>query len=74
MPDLIDHDYEAKENFNNQQTSISNNYNDTTISDLSSAFTKSSIRYNYPGYNLFIDNKNVITNDTDDDDKIRIRN
>ena len=69
MPDLIDHDYEAVGAFYNQQISISNNYNEITISDLSSAITNSNIQYNHPGYNLFTDNKRVITNDMDHNDK-----
>ena len=72
MPELIDHDNEAEEIFNNQQMSISNSYNETIISDLSSAFTNGSIRYNYPGYNLFTNIKNVITNDVDDNDMVRM--
>ena len=56
MPDLIDHDYEAEEIFYNQQISISNNYNEIKISDLSSAFTNSNTQYYYPDYNLFIKN------------------
>ena len=52
MPDLIDHDYEAEGVFYNQQISFSNNYNEITISDLSSAFIINSIQYNYPAYNL----------------------
>ena len=72
MPDLVDHDYEAEEAFYNQQIAISNNYNEITISDLSSAFTKSNIQYYYPGYNLFTNNENVITSDMDQNDKIRM--
>ena len=68
MPDLIDHDYEAEEIFYNQQMAISNNYNEITISDLSSAFTNSNTQYYYPGYNLFTDNINVITHDMDNND------
>ena len=70
MPDLIDDDYEAEEIFYNQQILISNNYNGITISDLNSACTNNSIQYYYLGYNFFTDNKNVITNDMDDNDKI----
>ena len=72
MPNLNDHDYEAVEGFYNQQLSISNNFNEITISDLSLAFTNSSIQYNHPGYSLFSDGRKVITSDMDDNDKIRM--
>ena len=39
---------------------------------MSEAFTNSIIPYNRPGYNLFTDNKNVITNDIHQMDKIRM--
>ena len=70
MPNLFDRDYEAEKFFYNQRFLIYNNFNEIRISDLSSAFTNSSIQYDYINYNMFTDNKNVIKNDMDIKDKI----
>ena len=64
----LEHDQEV--GYFIQPSIFPNNFNEIKISDLSGAFTNSSIQYNHPGYNLFIDDKNVITNDMDQNDKV----
>ena len=70
IPDLVDHDYEAEEAFYNQQIAISNNFNEITISDLSSAFRNFTISDYYLNYNMFRDNINIFRNDMDIKKKI----
>ena len=72
MPDLIDHDYEAEVALYNQQILIFFSSNEIRISDLSGAFTESILPYNYTYENFLIDNKNIITDDMDHNDKIKM--
>ena len=70
MPELLEHDQIS--DYLVQQITFSNNFDEIRISDLNGAFTNSIILYNFVHYNLFTDNKNVITNGMDDNDKIRM--
>ena len=51
---------------------VSNDFNEITISDLSGAFTNSIVPYSHLDYNLFTDDKNVITKNMDQNDKIKM--